>query len=148
MIEEAVVRYYVIGVRQFLQALEPLELVGTPDRIERFEQWLREVTFNTTALWGRISAELVAAEAVVTDNSGPPVLGDGSIVPAVVGEGIEAEQIRDDEFRALWSAMARGGWCDAWGGAESVRVHREWVERGRPEDVAPFIIAATCDQRF
>ncbi len=42
-------------------------------------------------------------------------------------------------FRSVWEMLSDDGACDAWGGAEQVRVWNEYQEAGYPSRVARFI---------
>jgi hypothetical protein len=43
-------------------------------------------------------------------------------------------------FRHYWKYMSDQGWCDGWGGAECLRMWREWRRAGYPRDVRTFIV--------
>ena len=42
-------------------------------------------------------------------------------------------------FRRAYQELAKRGKCDSWGGAESKRVWREWLEAGKPLSLEAFI---------
>ena len=48
----------------------------------------------------------------------------------------EAEKSR---FVEAYRSLSEDGWCDGYGGMESRRVYRKWVEAGQPENVEAFI---------
>lgn len=45
----------------------------------------------------------------------------------------------DAHFRAMWRSIARCGGCDSIDGMEYERVHRQWVNDGRPGPVSNYI---------
>lgn len=42
-------------------------------------------------------------------------------------------------FRSHWMQLAHHGACDAWGGAECLRVLREWQDADYPVEIREFI---------
>jgi hypothetical protein len=48
----------------------------------------------------------------------------------------------EHEFQAAYERLSEDGHCDSYGGMESERVYREWVECGKPADLDAFI----CDR--
>lgn len=60
---------------------------------------------------------------------------NGSLV-AVTSEG---QVVASGEFFAVYERLSKEGKCDIAGGMEYLRVLREWIEDGQPDDLDEFI---------
>lgn len=133
------VRWYVLGVQQLLDAIEKVEFVGTQSEIEQFTVVLGELRMATTQVNLRLAEEIDVPPIPTALVSAVPVLGDGIPVAPAVGNVEVSSAERFVLFRRTWRVMAAEGMCDEWGGMESQRVLREWIAAGRPMSLIHFI---------
>lgn len=112
-----------VSVRELLGALERVELLAAPDRIDAFRAALDKVTTNV---------------ALIDQRAAPTFWREGDDVPHVPETETDAAH-----FALSWNACEIAGKCDAWGSAESVRVYQEWCAAGFPLPATAFIIKAS-----
>lgn len=108
------------AVQKLLGALERVELVAAPDRIDQFKEALEGVYLQVT----------------LNDSTSLSQLPE---VPFIIPD-VDRCATDDAGFEAIWNHLSAHGMCDTWGGAESQRVFRLWIKEGQPEEAARFIV--------
>lgn len=133
---------FLLAVQELLGALDRVELLAAPDRIDRFRFALECVRSQADLIALRAAPMFFLDPIPLPDPPAPPLLGDGIPVVPAVGNGEPDRTERFLEFRRVYHYMSKLGKCDAVGGVEYRRVLSEWKHAGRPVGISAFILKA------